>query len=739
MQKIKLDLENCYGIKKLDVDIDFTENNVAVIYASNGTMKSSLAKTFEAVKNNKPVEERIFGNVSNCNIICDDTVPISKDEIIVINIFNNDDFNNHGLLMANKKLRNDYINAHKSIKEQKDNLYSKLKEKLNFTSRAKFDVESTLLSDFGFSVKEEYECLKEIKKSLHNSFMKIGLNEDELDYASLFNEKACSILSSGVTVKLISDYEKKYNDLVKDSPYMQEGVIDYNNYENIGKSLDDNGFFRFKNEIILNAKDNSGNITIKGLEELSLLMKNEKERILNTPEIQESFERINKILCKNKDTQSFSKLLQKHQNIIIEYKDIKLFKQKVWIKAFLSYEQLLDDLLNDYNNSLKVLNDLRDKAKKETTDWEKALKLFKDRFFVPFVIEPSNQEDVILSEDMPSFKYIFCDDQTQKEVTKEDLLSVLSTGELRAYNILNMIFEILVAKKEGRKCLIILDDISESFDYKNKYAILEYIKDISEYTNDKNEKLFNILLLTHNFDFYRTASSRISSKNNSLIAISDSGEIKFKSGSYTRNIFEYFRNHLDEDKFLIASIPFVRNLIEYTCGTSDPDYITLTNILHYKPRTKQITLLDIQNIFNRHWCKNNGATFANGREQMIVYDVLMQESQNIQDVEDLELENKLILSMSIRLITESYIQDKIINEVANGQDIINDIYTKNNQTSSLIKTYKQYFNDDAIKYLEIVAMITPQNIHLNSFMFEPILDMSSKYLFKIYNEVKDLK
>lgn len=38
--------------------------------------------------------------------------------------------------------------------------------------------------------------------------------------------------------------------------------------------------------------------------------------------------------------------------------------------------------------------------------------------------------------------------------------------------------------------------------------------------------------------------------------------------------------------------------------------------------------------------------------------------------------------------------------------------------------------------LEIVAMITPENIHLNSFMFEPILDMSLKYLYKIYNEIK---
>lgn len=40
--------------------------------------------------------------------------------------------------------------------------------------------------------------------------------------------------------------------------------------------------------------------------------------------------------------------------------------------------------------------------------------------------------------------------------------------------------------------------------------------------------------------------------------------------------------------------------------------------------------------------------------------------------------------------------------------------------------------------LEIVAMITPENIHLNSFMFEPILDMSLKHLYKIYNDVKAL-
>ena len=40
--------------------------------------------------------------------------------------------------------------------------------------------------------------------------------------------------------------------------------------------------------------------------------------------------------------------------------------------------------------------------------------------------------------------------------------------------------------------------------------------------------------------------------------------------------------------------------------------------------------------------------------------------------------------------------------------------------------------------LEQVAMLTPENIHLNSFMFEPILDMSLLHLYELYQEVKNL-
>ena len=33
-------------------------------------------------------------------------------------------------------------------------------------------------------------------------------------------------------------------------------------------------------------------------------------------------------------------------------------------------------------------------------------------------------------------------------------------------------------------------------------------------------------------------------------------------------------------------------------------------------------------------------------------------------------------------------------------------------------------------------MMTPENIHLNSFMFEPILDMSLHHLVTLYEEIK---
>ena len=742
MDELNLELENCYGIQRLSTSIDYSNNNVAVIYAPNGTMKSSLAKTFEAIRDNKPVEEKVFGLTSECNITDEKGIQLAGDNIIVINPFDENAFENQGLLMANDELRKKYLLIHKAIEDKKNSLYEQVKEKMKYSSRSSFDARTIMLKDWSSSPKAEYDCLEKILNLIHDSSMECALSEDEIDYNALFNDKVYALITTGKTSELIEEYEKKYNELVDKSLYMQRGVIDHNNYGNISSTLESNGFFNANNEVKLNAKDGSTAVVVKNQKELDSLIKKEKEQVLNTKEIKDLFEKINKAISKNKETQAFNDFLQKHQDIIGEYKNIDDFKKKIWVKAFSVYESAIQELLEDYKKAQDDLKKLRNEAKGETTDWKKALDLFEERFYVPFVIEPSNQEDVILNMELPSFKYIFSDNRGQKEIAKDNLLNVLSTGEKRAYYILNMIFQILVSKKEGKERVIVLDDISESFDYKNKYAIIEYISDIAEYTDKNGDKLFKVLLLTHNFDFYRTVASRITRRGNSYIAFLSDGEIKLEKGQYTKNIFSNYKERLIKrysDNIMVASIPFVRNLIEYTEDDENTDYLLLTSVLHYKNDTQTITLKQIQDIFNQYWCKNENVTFAVNCENELIYNVIMTEADKIVDVEKLEIENKLILSMAIRLKAELYMKDKILADLPNGNDIMNDIYSKKNQSAWLTKAYKQYINDEAMNTLELVAMITPENIHLNSFMFEPILDMSLKQLYGLYQNVKALK
>ena len=741
MEKLQLNLQNCYGIKKMNEEIDFYDTNVSIIYAPNGTMKSSLANTFRDIRDGKKVEEKIFGNESIYRITDECNNQINNANIIVINTFDEKLFENQGLLMANEKLRQQYLKIYKDIETKKDNLYIQIKKQLGYSTRSIFDVKTNMLMDWKKTKKEEYECLKEIYENLHMPQMNCVLKNDELDYNVLFNDKVYGMIKDDKTSELIGEYEKKYIELVNNSIYMQNGIIDHNNYNNIGDTLDKNGFFKAKNEIILNSKNSDEKISLKSKSELNKLVKREKEKVLNTGEIKELFEKINTMITKNRDTQAFNTFLQSHQDIILEYKDVELFKKKVWIKAFSNYEISLKEVLDDYQNAKKELKQLRKLAAQETTEWKEALDLFLKRFYVPFTIKTSNQDDVILNMEMPSFKYIFKDSSGEQEVTKESLLEVLSTGEKRAYYILNMIFQILVAKKEKRETLIVLDDISESFDYRNKYAIIEYISDISQYVDDDKNPLFKILLLTHNFDFYRTVATRIARRGNSFIAFSDLGEIKFEKGQYTKNIFNYFKDKVTgsnpDDAVIVASIPFVRNLIEYTKDDRDRDYLLLTNILHYKDDTKNITLEQIQNIFNDNWCTSKKATFANGREDEKLISIIMKEADNIDDVERIDIKNKIILSMAIRLKAEIYMIDKI-KMLSDGEEIVKDIYNKSNQTRYLLKAYKEHINDKYVKNLELVAMITPENIHLNSFMFEPILDMSLKSLHDLYYEIKNM-
>ena len=59
-----------------------------------------------------------------------------------------------------------------------------------------------------------------------------------------------------------------------------------------------------------------------------------------------------------------------------------------------------------------------------------------------------------------------------------------------------------------------------------------------------------------------------------------------------------------------------------------------------------------------------------------------------------------------------------------------------NQTRDWGNSVSQFLTGEQKSVLDEVNLITPENIHLNSFMYEPIIDISDWSLKQLYNDVK---
>jgi hypothetical protein len=314
---------------------------------------------------------------------------------------------------------------------------------------------------------------------------------------------------------------------------------------------------------------------------------------------------------------------------------------------------------------------------------------------------------------------------------------------------LNLIYQAEIRSIENKSSLLVLDDIADSFDYKNKYAIIEYINDITNMKDVSGDNLFNVIVLTHNFDFYRTVGSRVAGGDNSYIANVVNGSVQFKTNSYLKNYFSYMKNRClkNEEIFIVAAIPFVRNLLEYTYSKHDAgykEYLVLTNLLHVKDTSSDIKISDLQEIYNRYWLNNMGCFSLPATKSVI--ELINEVAERIANdpilYNSIDIENKIVLSISIRLCAEELMISQIKQHVINGEEIIHRIQSEENQTVKLFNEYKNHkdsFPECFRRELQQVIMMTPENIHINSFMYEPILDMHGDHLQKLHFKLKEIK
>lgn len=726
MQTLQLELRNCHGVRELDAELPFDRKRAVAIYAPNGTMKSSFARTFLDFSRDEASADHVFIDRETVRKIADEngnqpdpssvSVFLAYDEHYAADEF-------ASTLLVNAPLRTEFESINKELMKLETALTKELKK----TARTRQDV-ATLVSQiftkqddnfFGALARVSYEV-----EQLEDTALA------DLPYDTIFNASVEKVLVDPALRDSLSDYVTRLNELLDSSVFFSRSSFTYYNAETVSKSLVSQGFFKANHSLLLTGDESPREVASE--KELTALITEEKQRISDDDELTKRLSALEKALNANQATRDFFKLVSDRPELLAEFQNIELFKQKLWVAYLKMSEELVAEAVASHKSSEGRRKAILKQAVAERTRWEEVIDLFNARFSVPFTLVPRNREKVMLAQEpFLELDFDFKDGGGASRVDREHLLRVLSTGEKKALYILNILFEVEARRGTGELALFVIDDIADSFDYKNKYAIIYYLQEMEQ------EENFRLLILTHNFDFLRTIYGRgVVGWGHCFMAEKSPERVKLSkmAGDTIKNPFtlDFKRKIFSDGMKRIASIPFVRNLIEYSRGTDDDDYLKLTSLLHHKTDTASITQAELDIIFKNALAGLPDQSWADPNEPVL--DMIYREADACLEADEgVNFANKIVLSMAIRLRSESYMLGRI------NDPATTDAITKN-QNWELFKLFDQRQVGSAaeLAHLRSVLLMTPENLHINSFMYEPIIDMSDGSLRALYTTISGL-
>jgi len=525
MQTLKIKLENCYGIKKLTTDLDFSKARAIAVYAPNGAMKTSLAQTFKDLREDSVSRDRIFPDRKTVREITDENnKTLANDSIFVVSPYDEEYGHTEktSTLLVDSKLRKEYDQLLQQVETSKEIFLRNIKKQTS----SKKDLEAEISSAFTKTDKEFFVALVRVKDEV---VALTAAHFANIKYDEIFDTKILEFLKTKDVCTAIKDYIENYDKLIAASTYFRKGTFNYYNAATIAKNLADNGFFDAKHTVSLTGTKNR---VISSRKELEELIQGEKDAITNDAALRKKFQEIETLMNKNTDLREFHAYLLENLDLLPHLANIGKLKEDIWKSFFKAQFDSYIDLVDKYQAAEKRKREIEDAARAQRTQWEDVIEIFNNRFHVPFKLEVNNRTAVVLGlEPMLLLDFTFEDGNEKAPVQKDELLRVLSMGEKKAFYVLNIIFEVEARKKANQETLFLIDDVADSFDYKNKYAIIEYLRDISEQT------CFSQLILTHNFDFFRTICGRFVGYSNCLMASKSDTEVRLNQATGINNPF----------------------------------------------------------------------------------------------------------------------------------------------------------------------------------------------------------
>lgn len=693
-------VENAYGIKKLRVNIENDKKLFQeLIYSKNGTFKTSFSRMLYQL------------NAGNKDAICDRLTnePSKIDISILDNNTEEKDLTKKFVIFS----REIYDNSTRKLTEYEDELETLMLDK----------EDSEYIYELLSGDTEEIRGMIDIYlkgTSIHFDDLLERYTDDNKGYLDRVIELLECIIStkdqdiSEINIKKLM--QKPY-DIIDDREF-QNKIDSYINVlsKKINLELFDD---KFNEENITSfitnlsksnylSVDKERGISIKqkvyyDIDEVKKIFDDEILRISKDPEVIEKSKEVSKMLGTSQEAIKLKKDFSSNPLLI---KQLSLGRNEI-IKIHLKHSEInFEYWLDIAKNTKKELERVFKKAKLKKTKFENAIKIYVNRFRPVFDIKIINKEESLLGLEVPAISF-YHKRNKDKEVEEETLNSILSSGEKTTLNILKFIVEYEAIKQT--QPFIILDDIVETFDYSNRYGFIEYI-------NDLFQKNVPIIVLTHNFEFYKTLGSRVSIRK-SIAHANDEGIVDLSVDHRINYDIEKVLKCKTKDDFFgaIAYLREAKIILGYNVDI-------LNACLHYQKDTPTIQIKDIIKLFPQ-------PLNVNFDEEALYLDELYTAAKTIKKIDNFDIIKKTILAISCRLLLEQKIIQKDFK-------IIKDVTS--NQTRYLLDNYSNKLEDEVVLCLNDVLLLTPEFIHGNAFMYEPLIDIDAKYLEELYGRILEL-
>lgn len=698
MQEIKVEqMENVYGIKKMKVSVDNSSNLYQdIIYSRNGIFKTSFSKCLYELSN---------GNEHNIKDRITDTPASIKLEVV-----------NDGV--SNNSLKNKFIVFSREIYEKhykKLSDYDKEMELLTIKQKDKEYIEELIVGDTEEPLIELKVKSKELGLDFEKTMDLLGDKNlgylDNVIYVLKSIEESPDMEITQINFKKI--FQKSYDFI--DNVNFKDQVNNYIDIVNkrikeelFDEEFDENNCLLFldtiRKEGFLSRDKNRGliiqNKEYYDFEEVEELFKGAIKKIAEDPKVLEVNKELLKTIGKSAEANNIKKEIVDNPILV---KELSLGRKdiiKIALKnSGVQTKRWIEILKNTKKELIRVLN----QVKNENNYFEEAIDIYKKRFHPVFDIKLVNRQESMLGLEMPyiTFKH---KSNLNYDLDEDKLYDILSSGEKTTLNIIKFIVEYISSKENNP--IIILDDIVETFDYSNRYAFIEYI-------NDMVKEGITLIVLTHNFEFYRTLSSRVNGLRKLVASVDKKGAVCIQKN---KNISRNIENILDinNEESLYFAIPYLREAKTIL----QEDTSLLTSCLHYKANTKNIKIKDILPFFSKQDLTIDG--------EKLYLDGLKELADKMNEFDEYDLAKKTILSICCRVLLE----EKIIN---NNISIVEEINC--NQFAYLKEKYKDELDENVVQLMEKIQLATPEFIHGNAFMYEPLVDIDGNYLKEIYEEV----